>query len=202
MTTNIYLDVDGVINALGSGELLEMQTGFKGFNLLTVNGFPIKYAPELVHMLNELADCIDVVFKWVTTWERNAASMLCPAIGLNGQRWAVLVGDESSWGGPDWWKLDVVRRDIEIETPDFAIWIDDQIAYEPIALAWARETQNVIAISPLSGDGLAKSDLNSIYLEIAGRRPEVPGLTKDRLQYSSPSFQKQLGSLRSPEDWP
>lgn len=166
----IYIDVDGVINILGPGEMIEMRNGFKDFKQLPVNGFPIKYSPELIQMLNELSARTDVVFKWVTTWEHNAASILCPAIGLNGQKWEVLTGDESSWGGLDWWKLDVVRRDVERESPAFAIWIDDQIQHEFAAMAWARETDNMMVISPASADGLTKSDINSIILEVQNRQ--------------------------------
>lgn len=169
MNTIIYLDVDGVINAIRNGTPSQKRTGFQDFRREVVRGYQIQYAQELVDWLNTLAMRPDVTIKWLTTWEHDAAGMLAPQIGLNGQLWEVLTGDQHAWQGRNWWKLGAIRADHEKHKPGLAIWIDDDIKLEREALYWAAETENVMAISPDPLDGLTRDDLDQITRAIDGK---------------------------------
>lgn len=87
MSTTIYLDVDGVINAIGRTHPEPKHTGFPEYKSIMANGYQIAYAPELIAMLNALAARDDVTIKWLTTWEHDAAKVLSPLIGLDGMDW-------------------------------------------------------------------------------------------------------------------
>lgn len=166
----IYLDVDGVINAIRNGTPSQKRTGFKDFRREVVRGFQIQYAQEIIDQLNKLAERDDLEIKWLTTWEEHAANDLSPAIGINGQHWEVLTGDMHSWSGRDWWKLRAIRDDHAKHQPELAIWIDDDIKREREAIYWAAETEGVLAISPFELDGLTSEDLNDIQANIEATR--------------------------------
>lgn len=163
MKTTIYLDVDGVINAVRTGTPSQKRTGFKDFRRVTVRGYQIQYAQELIDQLNTLAEHNDVTIKWLTTWEEHAPNELAPAIGLNGQEWEVLGGDLTDWGGSHWWKLRAIRNDIAntADRADNIYWIDDDIKLERPAINWTAKA-NVTIISPDPLDGLTQEHLEII----------------------------------------
>ena len=161
MSTTIYLDVDGVINAIGHRHPEPKHTGFPEYKSVRCNGYQIAYAPELITMLNALAERDDVTIKWLTTWEHDAAKVLSPIIGLEGQEWEVLTGDLHAWRGRDWWKLVAIRADVEAAKPGHAIWIDDDLSLERTAMNWANN-HGVTMISPFAKYGLTTEDLAKI----------------------------------------
>lgn len=159
MTTTVYLDVDGVLNAVNKRTPSMKITGWDNWETKPVNGWPILFSPDMVAALNELADQPDVTFKWLTTWEEEAAKVLSPAIGINGQDWEVLHGDQHAWHGRDWWKLQAIRADVESGAGNF-VWIDDDISAEPHAIDWAQSREDGLILSPSSTQGLTREDLN------------------------------------------
>ncbi|MFJ2144376.1 HAD domain-containing protein [Glutamicibacter sp. NPDC087831] len=169
MNTIIYLDVDGVINAIRSGTPSQKRTGFIDFRRVTVRSFQIQYAQELIGWLNAISQIENVEIKWLTTWLEDAPKNLCPAIGLFGWDWEVLGGDLTDWGGAHWWKLQAIRDDFNKEQPSLAIWIDDDIKLEREALFWVAETEGVIAYSPDPLDGLTQNELHEITHTIDGK---------------------------------
>lgn len=162
MSTTIYLDVDGVINAIGRHHPEAKHTGFSEYRSVMVNGFQIAYAPALIDALNALAFRADVTIQWLTTWEFDAANVLSPQIGLFGEAWSVLTGDQHRWGGSDWWKLAAIRDDVESTAPDTVIWIDDDLSIERDALNWAHRA-GVHIISPEARYGLTTNHLDKIH---------------------------------------
>lgn len=166
----IYLDVDGVINAIRNGTPSQKRTGFKDFRRTTVNGFQIQYAQELIDWLNTVSQIEDVEIKWLTTWQEDAPKNLCPAIGLFGWDWEVLGGDLTDWGGVHWWKYKAIREDHAKHKPSLAVWIDDDLKLETRAHHWAIETANVIAVIPDALDGLTKEALDGITAQIEAIR--------------------------------
>lgn len=157
MTTTIYLDVDGVLNAISGRTPAKRYVGWEEYREVHVKGFRIHYAPALIAALNELAAREDVTFKWLTTWKHDAAQRLSDAIGLNGQDWEVLDGDLHAWGGDTWWKLTAIRNDHDGR----AIWIDDDISAELPAMEWAAN-HDLLLISPSMYEGLTKRDMEAI----------------------------------------
>ena len=163
MSTTIYLDVDGVLNAVSKKSPTLTATGWDEWETAPVNGWPILWAPELITALNELAAREDVTFKWLTTWTDDAAKVLSPAIGINGQEWEVLHGDQHAWGGRrGWWKLEAIRADVEETNPDLFIWIDDDLSMESEALEWVGDSDSRVAISPFMREGLTRENIETI----------------------------------------
>ena len=162
MKTTIYLDVDGVLNAVQKRYPSAAATGWNLWETKPVNGWPILWAPALIDELNALAAQPDVTFKWLTTWTHDAAKILSPAIGINGQDWHVLDGDQHGWRGADWWKLQAIQADVLSTTPDQFIWIDDDISAERAAIEWVAGRDNGYAISPFTVEALTRSDLDEI----------------------------------------
>lgn len=169
MQTTIYLDVDGVLNAVQKRYPSEASTGWKLWETKPVNGWPILWAPELIDELNTLAAHSDVTFKWLTTWTHDAAKTLSPAIGINGQEWEVLDGEQHGWRGADWWKLQAIQKDVLSTTPDQFIWIDDDISAERVAIEWVNGRDNGYAISPFTVEALTRDHLNEIKVLVANR---------------------------------
>jgi hypothetical protein len=161
--TTIYLDVDGVLNAVSKKHPSISATGWDKWETAPVNGWPILWSPELIAELNELAARDDVTFKWLTTWTDDAAKVLSPAIGINGQEWEVLHGDQHAWGGKrGWWKLEAIQKDILETMPGQFIWIDDDISAEREAIDWVTGRDNGYAISPFTSWGLTREHLTEI----------------------------------------
>jgi hypothetical protein len=159
MSATIYLDVDGVLNAVSKRTPSVKITGWDDWKIQRVGRWPIHYSPTMIAELNSLAEQDDVTVKWLTTWAADAAEVLSPAIGINGQEWEVLDGDQHAWRGPDWWKLQAIRADVEASSGNF-IWIDDDISAESHAIDWARSRDDVLILSPSSSQALTREDLN------------------------------------------
>jgi hypothetical protein len=162
MKTTIYLDVDGVLNAVSKRTPSLKISGWDNWETKPVNGWPILFSPDMIAALNDLAQHPDVTFKWLTTWEDDAAKVLSPAIGINGQDWEVLHGDQHGWRGRDWWKLHAIRDDAATSEGQRFVWIDDDISAEWGAIDWIKSRGDVLAISPSAAQGLTRDDLDQI----------------------------------------
>jgi hypothetical protein len=122
---------------------------------------PVAFAPELVAGLNSLA-ATELRCVWLTSWEELAPQYLCPAIGLDGARWPYLRS-EGAGSGPGWWKLDAIQDDVERTAPDAVVWVDDQLAYEAEAQAWARIMgRRLLTVSPDPRQGISPSELETV----------------------------------------
>jgi hypothetical protein len=165
VSTTIYLDVDGVLNAVTKKRSsLIKATGWDRWETAPVNGWPILWAPALIEALNDLAARDDVTFKWLTTWTDDAAKILSPAIGIDGQDWEVLHGDQHAWGGRHgWWKLEAIRTDVETTEPERFIWIDDDLSTEGNALEWLTGRIEGLGISPFMSEGLTRANLDTVH---------------------------------------
>ena len=165
MRTTIYLDVDGVLNAVSRRNPTVTSSGWPeyGWESAPINGYPIRWAKSLIAALNELAARPDVTFKWLTTWTHDAAKVLSPAIGIDGQDWEVLEGDQHAWGGKrGWWKLEAIQSDVLSTKPDQFIWIDDDLSMERDAIEWVAGRDNGYAISPFGSEALTRFHIEEI----------------------------------------
>lgn len=164
--TDIYLDVDGVLNAVSVRD--PESWGWGGSNVVRANGFSIRYSPVAVERLNALAARPDVHMRWLTTWLNDAPQLLAPMIGLEGQGWPVLGQDEHddamrSGVGP-WWKFSAVRRHFET-TGHRAVWIDDDLGYDEQARGWAApyvDDGSLLLVQPLTHVALTKAEFDGI----------------------------------------
>jgi hypothetical protein len=181
MKTRIYIDVDGVLNALPRRGTTTMaiseKTGWDEYRSARINGYVITWATGLVNSLNSLAEQEDIELVWVTTWRDLARTHIAPGIGLNGQDWRFLTdGGEATghlWGTPGqtWWKLTAVRDDVRQDPVDRIIWIDDDLPLHTDAIEWALE-RGVTLVTPELSYGLTLSDVEGIS-EIVGALNEA-----------------------------
>lgn len=191
MTTRIYLDVDGVINAWHPkrGQPFPVEeSGWKDWNAVDVGwsetvkhffrgeehdtgierdySYLIRYATELVDALNDIADLPDVEVVWLTTWGFRAVENLSPALGINGTSWRVLQRPEPSYAD-SWWKSILLRDDLKKSgTPDKIIWVDDDLLFfhddaAPL-LATISVGSEVLAVRPEQHIGLTSEDIRGI----------------------------------------
>lgn len=167
MTTDIYLDVDGVLNAVTLNP--PTDAGWDEWQYAVVNGFGITYAPELIARMNALAERDDVTMHWLTTWEHDASNILASAIGLNGERWTVL-GTEKHYskelaGG--WWKHHALV-DYFPGRECRAVWIDDDISFDRAAQEWANQyADRLLLVSPSTYRGITRELMDGIDAFVA-----------------------------------
>jgi hypothetical protein len=161
---NIYMDFDGVINAM-SGRAPKSNTGWPKWELAKVTGFPILWSPTLIEFIHLLDVRPDVTIKWLTSWCEDAPKELSPLLGI-GADWPVLgtLFDTEHRGGLEthWWKLEYLLRDVEETKPDKIVWLDDDIVYDRWAAVYTRDTANLLAITPNTHHGLTVRHINDI----------------------------------------
>ena len=63
----------------------------------------------------------------------------------------------------DWWKLDVLQKDVHESGAERIVWMDDQLNYEAAARSWAEFLgSRVLWISPDPRRGLSRSDIAAV----------------------------------------
>jgi len=161
----LYLDVDGVICPFGP----EGSTGWgTPWRRADAGLLPVAFAPELVKGLNSLAAMPELECVWLTSWEDLAPQYLCPAIGLKGGHWPFLIGDGPG-SGPGWWKLRALQAHVEETGPGAVAWVDDQLAFEAEAQAWAGIMgQRLLTLSPDPRRGISPAELDAVAAFLTG----------------------------------
>lgn len=164
MRTRIYLDVDGVLNALS--KTTPGAWSPESWNAKKIRGYVIRWSSELVHILNTINERDDVEFIWLTTWGSWAKDHISPGIGINGTQWRHLtdgVQDSSIHGfSRVWWKLIALQEDVE----DFdgnILWIDDDFSFYPDAVEWAV-SKGINVIEPHWSTGLSEDHVELIHM--------------------------------------
>jgi hypothetical protein len=70
---------------------------------------------------------------------------------------------EGAGGGPGWWKLRAIQDDVEKTLPAAVAWVDDQLAFEAEAQAWAAVMgARLLAVSPNPRCGISPSELKAV----------------------------------------
>lgn len=182
MATDIFIDVDGVINALGFFRGTPKGWEWDEVSMRRVRveadkrSYPIYFAPQLVAELNARPD---VRMHWLTTWCSDAATNLSDALGINGGDW-IVVGEEL-FNGPRynryqvidglWWKWDALQR---YSRADRVIWLDDHLREHPRAGMWALK-EGYLPIAPPEALGLQPANIARIkeYLEETAKLEEA-----------------------------
>lgn len=155
MAVRIYLDIDGVLNALNK----KFPDTWETWDRKGVMGYPIAFSPDLISSINDIADREDVEIVWLTTWQHHAAAVFSPEIGVNGQDWRILYEEVPPTFS--WWKLIQIQKDLEDNPSSKFIWIDDDIKHVSPAQKWIStlpETSKLV-ISPDSYYGLTPDDI-------------------------------------------
>lgn len=165
----VYLDVDGVLNAVHYARPSWGWTGPEA--VISVNKFSIRVSTELVAAINALAAQPHVRMHWLTTWEDDAPNDLCPAIGLNGRDWPVLRRENRHEPtSMAWWKFHVIRE--HLPNGQRAIWIDDDLKSDRPAAEWLADNPNVTPVCPRTELGVTRRQMRLIAEAALPTHPE------------------------------
>ena len=151
----VYLDVDGVFNAVASKI---PNWGWETHERVKVLGYPIRYSPDFVALINEVAATPGIGVYWLTTWCHEAPTKLARALGIDGADWPV-VGYEH-WRratGLPWWKhLAIVEHLDGFDGP--VLWIDDDHGVDPACRAWLAGRPQILAMAPSTSVGVTRDE--------------------------------------------
>lgn len=161
MTTHIFLDVDGVLNAVPTSPDRQASSGWGKWHTDWIMGYPITWSEDMVAALNELAARDDVVFHWLTTWEEHAVTDLIPVLGLKGEEWPVLYRSFGHIGG--WWKTRALGLYLEDRDVERIVWVDDDHAVFSDHGDILRERGlDVLVVAPVTDTGLTREQYEQI----------------------------------------
>lgn len=159
----LLLDVDGVLNAVGSTARHRQSAVFAGYTL--------SWDPTVTARLAEWHTGGRVELQWLTTWASNADALLAEPMGLpRGLR----VHERPDGGGPTgftgtlagaprWWKL-VAARTVAEENPDRrVVWVDDDLAMQAEdTQAFLADHPHVLVVAPELATGLTHEHLDDV----------------------------------------
>jgi hypothetical protein len=169
MTPRLFLDVDGVINAVCRGN--NPRDCWPDYQTTVVEGFRITWSSQVAKRLARLDDHVEI--NWLTTWEHLAPQLLAPFMRL--PNWPVAERSSMSMDSFPWWKLDVVRSYWEKDQRPF-IWLDDDIGYfyDPHVQEFVQELPagSCMLVCPETRRGLEPHHFNEIdyWLEELARK--------------------------------
>lgn len=173
----VLLDVDGVLNALGppDGSWDDWRYGSAA---ALGRDWPIRFSPTVVAAVRGWTETADV--NWLTTWGHEANTGLGDLLGLaelpvagtpDGptEPAAQTVGALSAVtpAAPDrltgrWWKLDVVRALVGRQPGRRLVWVDDDLAADPVGRAWVRGHADCLMVAPDPLTGLVAGQLAAV----------------------------------------
>lgn len=165
----LFLDVDGVINAIGPkahhGDFERVGVPHGG------RTWPIHYRPTIIDRLNALHRTGVVEIVWLTTWGSGAVTGIAPAVGLDrfdalpapADLPEVADGTWSEYPNQRWWKLGLVNRSILASPNRPVIWLDDDLA-RPIKehLRRLHPDLPMRLVTPMQAPGLTDEHLDVI----------------------------------------
>lgn len=177
MTTDVLIDVDGVINALGSTAELEWGWSPNSVRRKEILGFPISWSSEFLESLAALHEREDVEIFWLTTWLDEAVGQLSHHAEFEaGKVWTVLGHEQFKRdthrlrGKPglpqninDWWKLDAAQEHFALRQNRF-VWLDDDLLRDEPAEEWAfsLQTGSNLLVAPSWKTGVTKSQWSDV----------------------------------------
>lgn len=167
MKKRVYIDVDGVLNALpSSGDVLTAaSTGWDdgSWQREHINGYWIMWNLELIDELNAIQST-GVEFRWLTTWCELAPQLLAPVFKLaDSDKWTVTQNvshyDTHQYRmiANTWWKRHLLDKDLTEDPADRVAWLDDDHAYYQ-----TQVPDNILAVAPDSRTGLTRHDIADI----------------------------------------
>lgn len=166
MRPQLYLDVDGVVNA----QYTPKAWGGRQKGHATTEGYtyPISWAPGMIDALRSL----DLDLVWTTTWRDDAVASIAPLVGwgTDGRVLHPNLNPKALTTFPSIeWKALAVAAD-QRENPTPFIWCDDEIwAYE---INLARELGG-LAIPVDHNTGITPQNVDMMQDYLASRPLEV-----------------------------
>lgn len=159
MRTKLFLDVDGVLNALGPDTRMPVNH-WTDWRMSMCAGFGIQYSAAMGRAIASLKT--ETI--WLTTWEHSANEWISPLF-----EWPALpVIERGGWSRLDeyqgWWKGKLLQEYL-LERPGPFIWADDDLKYgrDQGATQWLFELDPVeyphLIICPVAHHGLTRSHI-------------------------------------------
>lgn len=158
----LYLDVDGVLNALDVSRS-------RWPDVRTVHERPVPggraYRLHLSAAMGAALAALEVEIRWATTWAQAAGPCISPHIGLPLDLAVSCTPDDPA----SHFKGEAIRAEVEAERRPF-IWVDD----EAISGTWKRWAAQVrddgvpnLLVEPDTRSGLTPEDLERIAAWVA-----------------------------------
>lgn len=153
-----FLDVDGVLNCWPA-PLFDQLMSSQDWRDEIVGRFKIWWQNPVVQRINELHEEGLAQIVWLTTWDREAADLLAPALGLPHFP-VVSRGFGTTHQGVDWWKWHRVQ---ELVLPSqYFVWTDDQLDLPMRSLVEEKYGNQGLLVTPESNPGLTLDHLSQV----------------------------------------
>lgn len=179
MRTLVLLDVDGVLNALGSPDASWDDWQYGRASALD-RQWPIRWSPSVVAAVLAWRESAEV--QWLTTWGHSANAGLGALLGLPDLPVAGTHDDPAPAGSPDtgvaalaavtpaapdeltgrWWKFDVVRALVTAQPDRRLVWLDDDLVAQPDVREWTRAHADCLLVAPDPRTGLVPTHLRAV----------------------------------------
>lgn len=166
-TVYCFVDVDGVLNALGPAPVGDHRPVVQ-VESLRREVFPIRYDPRVVSALNDLTRSGLMELIWLSTWSASARERLAPAIGQEGgSRVLADANDPSLARSPydahrPWWKLQLLLDAIADDPDRAVVWVDDDLDDGTKARFPELHPGPSLLITPDPGVGLTPDGVDEI----------------------------------------
>lgn len=172
----IYLDVDGVLNALDPFRLSKHTPGAETWPDFTEHDVSISTGSGLrqtfrLHLSKQMAaalwDASGGAITWHTTWnqDNHGYPTGSPSLALSNRKisprldWPQLeILPYSKARNDEWWKLTEIKQ---VELPKKFVWIDDDFGFELEARQWTEE-RGGLWIAPDSRVGITPDHIQRI----------------------------------------
>jgi len=167
MKCKLYLDFDGVVNAVEPqhSEIETFSIPIENSRFLK-NPSLITYSPNVINTLDRLREQYNMELIWLTTWnDRSDILLTSPYLkGLDGGRVITPMLNEEAKNKAEWtqWKADAIIADQTAEPAPY-IWVDDN-AHQHHSQTVDHHTRHItkLFVTPQSRWGLTNDDLNQI----------------------------------------
>lgn len=162
MNNHLFLDIDGVLNAVGAlNTLPKTKRPWSDYQLVEQGTrFNETYSPTMIKQLKDLIEKHRIKVHWLSTWEEDAHEFGIK-IGLaqmHGLKWPYLDTEDQFgvWGKHRSLRL---HNAIHRERGDRIAWIDDDLRDEYEAQLWASES-GILTIAPNPHQGITPAHLH------------------------------------------
>lgn len=158
----LYLDVDGVLNALGGQKHWRhgWKPGWDDFKRHKIDGYELYLSQKMGAAILQLVLEGNIEVKWCTTWAENAPRLIAPKLGFPTD-WPVITPNKLVMSALSGYKWEAVRRDV-IKHRRPTIWIDDEAIPMDAHQWFERQGVRCLLMEPSVIDGLGQEHIRAM----------------------------------------
>ncbi|UUX60157.1 HAD domain-containing protein [Glutamicibacter halophytocola] len=177
MKNYLFLDIDGVLNAVGA--LLDPERGrpWQDFEAVSGERWGETVSPEMIRHLNAIIVDHKVTVIWLSTWQDQAPAF-GHKIGLEGSLdwpWLSTEDARGKWGKHV--SIEAYLDKLPGRNANVA-WIDDDLGDEHDSAVWAADN-NILALAPRAKHGITPAMLVQLRKHFARGTRVVTTMTRD-----------------------